>query len=403
MQILLIASLTLAGLYLCYKLIFRRIFHPQWQRLALLLTLGLSLLAPWRPLRLVQVVAEYEFNLAPVIISPAVAEAPLLPWISMENLYLWIVCIGFTLLIINVLKVVYRILAWPRATVAGRRVILSGGRLGTSSFLHWIFWDETQAHSEAEATVLIAHERCHLRQGHSIDMLLCAVAQALLWFHPVIYLLRRDLIRVHEYLADHEALRYSDPAAYRKMLIEASLGGSLPLAHSFHTSFITQRIRMLQQPFSRHARLRSLLWLIPALLLVLSVHACFNSPESAPQEVTLQGPPPAPLQIEAADPERNTAIEGYEPVAVNLDPVKREIGYPQEARDNGQQGAIICRILVDEKGQYVQHEVLKADSDILKAEVEKHIHKLTFKPAIDKSGQPMRFWVNIPFNFVLLE
>lgn len=91
-----------------------------------------------------------------------------------------------------------------------------------------------------------------------------------------------------------------------------------------------------------------------------------------------------------------------EPKAVNLDDVRKLIGYPTMAVDATIQGTVVVRILVDQKGRYKQHKVVAPVHPLLSREVERHIHLLKFTPAI-QGGKPIAFWVNVPFRFKLMD
>lgn len=91
-----------------------------------------------------------------------------------------------------------------------------------------------------------------------------------------------------------------------------------------------------------------------------------------------------------------------EPKPINMEEVKMLIGYPTVARDAGIQGNVIIRILVDKNGNYSRHKVINEVHPILTNAIEEHIKRLKFTPAI-QGGKPISFWVNIPFNFVLLQ
>lgn len=91
-----------------------------------------------------------------------------------------------------------------------------------------------------------------------------------------------------------------------------------------------------------------------------------------------------------------------EPKPVNLADIKKLVGYPQIARDAGIQGDVVLRILVDEKGRYVKHKVIKQAHPILAQACEAQINKLSFTPAI-QGGKPIKFWVNVPFKFTLMQ
>lgn len=87
-----------------------------------------------------------------------------------------------------------------------------------------------------------------------------------------------------------------------------------------------------------------------------------------------------------------------EPVPMNLAEVNKMIGYPPDAIASKIEGKVIARILVDEKGTYVKHIILKDPHPILTNAVESKISNLTFKPAI-QNGKPIKLWYTIPFDF----
>ena len=89
------------------------------------------------------------------------------------------------------------------------------------------------------------------------------------------------------------------------------------------------------------------------------------------------------------------------PFAQNIALIKRLIGYPELARKAGIQGQVICRILVDKDGNYLKHKFIKQNHPIFTDAILKHVDKLKFTRAF-QGGKPIKFWVNIPFNFKLL-
>lgn len=109
-----------------------------------------------------------------------------------------------------------------------------------------------------------------------------------------------------------------------------------------------------------------------------------------------------PEVIVEQEPEINAFIFAEEePQPVNMDDIKKLIGYPQIARDAGIEGSVVVRVLVDKKGNYAKHRVINQVHPILEKAVTDHVNKLRFTPAI-QGGKPIQFWVNIPFNFKLL-
>ncbi|MEM6261248.1 MAG: TonB family protein [Bacteroidota bacterium] len=91
-----------------------------------------------------------------------------------------------------------------------------------------------------------------------------------------------------------------------------------------------------------------------------------------------------------------------EPQTINMNEVRKMIGYPELAKNNGIEGMVVIRILVDKYGNYKKHKVIKKIHPLLSKACEAHLSKLRFTPAI-QGGNPIPFWVNIPFRFILVD
>ncbi len=91
-----------------------------------------------------------------------------------------------------------------------------------------------------------------------------------------------------------------------------------------------------------------------------------------------------------------------EPIPLNLPEVSQQIKYPLGARLQDIEGKVVMRVLVDEQGNYVRHIVIEEAHPLLAAAVKRKIHLLKFEPAMQGS-KPIKFWVNMPFNFNLTE
>ena len=132
-----------------------------------------------------------------------------------------------------------------------------------------------------EIEQLIGHETVHVRQRHTLDLLLCELAKALLWFNPFVWLYERELKRVHEYIADHEMLATESGADYAALFYHQVSGKPYcAIGSTFDYRIVRQRIRMMAQRRSRRGWLKPLVAL--PLVAVVLVAGC-------KQEGTLQG------------------------------------------------------------------------------------------------------------------
>lgn len=105
--------------------------------------------------------------------------------------------------------------------------------------------------------------------------------------------------------------------------------------------------------------------------------------------------------VEPLESELNSfAVVERNPKPLNLTEVQRTIGYPKAAQQQGIEGKVVVRVLVDEQGRTVKHVVIESPDPLLTEAVVSALPKLTWKPAIQKK-KPIMCWVTLPFHFKL--
>lgn len=122
---------------------------------------------------------------------------------------------------------------------------------------------------EENGSVIITHERAHIRLGHSIDNLLILPVLLLQWFNPAVWLLMRDLREIHEFEADESVLASGVNAKeYQLLLIKKAVGKRYySIANSLNHSKLKNRISMmLSKKSSVASRCKAL-----SLLLVVGI------------------------------------------------------------------------------------------------------------------------------------
>lgn len=125
-----------------------------------------------------------------------------------------------------------------------------------------------------------------------------------------------------------------------------------------------------------------------------------NAPELVEQLPEVAAPKPVEIQEpEEKTPAFNEFVMVDSPAEpVNLDDIKRNVKYPQIARDGNIQGKVLIKILVDKEGNPKDHKVMKTPHELLTEACLKEIYKLKFKPAM-VNKKPVKFWVMVPFDF----
>lgn len=143
--------------------------------------------------------------------------------------------------------------------------------LPTFSFMRHIFLGDavTQLKQE-ELQQVILHEQVHVRQRHTLDLLLLEVVGIIFWFNPTIKYLKKSLKLVHEYLVDAEVVRHQDVKQYSHLLLKLALQQTdSPIANGISNNQILNRITMLTQPKSGQIQKLRFLMAIPALALTI--------------------------------------------------------------------------------------------------------------------------------------
>ena len=100
---------------------------------------------------------------------------------------------------------------------------------------------------EAHEASVLAHELGHIRQRHSLDVLLVDTLTALQWFNPAMWMLRQDLRAIHEYEADAAVLSQGiNMRQYQYLLIQKAVATcGYSVANGITHSTLKNRIHMM--------------------------------------------------------------------------------------------------------------------------------------------------------------
>ena len=100
---------------------------------------------------------------------------------------------------------------------------------------------------EAEE-IFIKHEKAHIQSRHYIDVWCIEVMVRLLWFNPMLWLVRKHLRDLHEFEADHLVLAQGvDAHSYQCLLLEVASGECATITNGFNQSFIRRRIKEMKR------------------------------------------------------------------------------------------------------------------------------------------------------------
>lgn len=174
-----------------------------------------------------------------------------------------------------------RLIRRSRREQKGRYTLLTPDRdIPASSFFSYVFWKGNDL-PEAKR-IILEHELVHVRQRHSLDVLLMECYLILKWFNPLVYAYRTALQQVHEYIADAYVSReIGSRHAYAQFLALQRMGHSChPLSNTF-AAHLRSRLQMLAQRASAPWRAVKYLSVLPLTALLVVLFA-FNLSEQLP-------------------------------------------------------------------------------------------------------------------------
>ncbi len=85
------------------------------------------------------------------------------------------------------------------------------------SFFDTIFLGEDL--SEVQKTNILIHEKAHVKQRHSIDLLFFEVLRVVCWFNPLVYVFQNKMVLLQEFTADAKAAAQNEKRAYYEGLL----------------------------------------------------------------------------------------------------------------------------------------------------------------------------------------
>ena len=154
------------------------------------------------------------------------------------------------------------------------KIIYLKSDFSSFSFLSYIFLQESYFSTPDEQQV-IAHEKIHIQQKHTIDILFIELVKIVLWFNPFIWLFKSSLVKVHEFFTDDQLLNQTgSPEKYKELLLKQYLGNySLELVHPFNSSLLKTRMTMMNKAKSGKAARFKLMLAIPIVAIGLFAFA----------------------------------------------------------------------------------------------------------------------------------
>ncbi|MDR2118384.1 MAG: M56 family metallopeptidase [Tannerellaceae bacterium] len=292
--------------------------------------------------------------------------------------------------------------------IRGTKVYVLDRPAGPFSFFGMIFL-HPDSHSERETDEILAHERAHVSQWHSVDVLAGEWMCILCWMNPFVWLLRREVRCNLEYLADRSVLASGfDSRIYQYHLLGQAchcLEATAGLYNNFNVLHLKNRIRMMNKRRSRAIERTKYLMFLPlaALLMLLAnveavarIAGSVPEPAAAPEAVQPELPQDGKKVIFTVVEEMPQFPGGDSELLKFLD---KNIQYPAEAKAKGIKGRVIVSFIVNEDGRISDPQITRGAEASLDAEALRIIRTMPVWTPGKQRGKNVAVKYTVPISF----
>jgi N-acetylmuramoyl-L-alanine amidase len=207
------------------------------------------------------------------------------------------VCGFFLFLLIKGLLRLKRLRAhYPNQRIQNFRLVMTEEKDAPFSFFRNIFWNIRIDIDTEPGKKILHHEITHVNGLHSIDRLFMNVVLVIFWCNPFYWLIRRELIVVHEFIADAETIVDGDTSVLSGMVLASAYPGyHFDPTSRFISSSIKRRLIMLTKMKSPTVGYLGRLFILPLVLALLMAFSLCTKEK------------------------RNTAVDAAQPFTVMID------------------------------------------------------------------------------------
>ena len=151
------------------------------------------------------------------------------------------------IVLIPLVQILLRTRAIRRSSMDGSCTIVRESWVSAPFSMGRIIFLPMGKSKEAEE-IFIKHEKAHIQSLHYIDVWCIEVMVRLLWFNPMLWVVRKYLRDLHEFEADHLVLAQGvDVHSYQCLLLEVASDECSIFTNGFNQSFIRRRIKEMKR------------------------------------------------------------------------------------------------------------------------------------------------------------
>jgi hypothetical protein len=262
------STLCLAILLAVYTLFLEKEKMHLFNRFFLLFSLVFSLLLPFISIEIYsQAPTVFNGVILPEMLINVNKKGQSIPYLT---LICWCVYLITTLFLLtrfirNLIEIYFKIKDNQIEVFHNSKLVLLDEKLIPHSFLNYIFINKVDYKNQKIEAELLIHELTHVRQKHSIDIIIIEILKTVFWFNPIFIFYKKAIQLNHEFLADEKVVKsYNNVPLYQRLLIEkASENKPIYLASNLNYLATKKRLIMMTKKTPMATELFKKIALIP--------------------------------------------------------------------------------------------------------------------------------------------
>lgn len=276
MDYILKANLVLLLFFLFYQFILKRHTFFNANRWFLLVGLVISVLIPlvtitnyiyYEPV-IFNTNANFNLLLTEAIVNDSPKSFDYISWVFYA--YSVGIAVFFIKLLADIKSLFNLISNSEKEPNKGHKLVLNEQNTAPFSFFKWIVVNPKQFNKK-ELDLVLQHEIVHVKEYHSIDVMLSQLFAIMFWYNPIAWFYKIELQQNLEFIADQKVHDQSaHQHLYQKLLLKTSIPNQeLAFTTTFYNSTIKKRIVMLHKSKSKPIFKLQFLLIIPVLAVFL--------------------------------------------------------------------------------------------------------------------------------------
>ena len=268
--------------------------------------------------------------------------------------YTFLIAVSYSIvtagLLLNLIIKIYRLLHLKKGNFEefeNYTIVENSEGYESFSFFHFVFIGKS--YSPEDKQQILTHELAHVRNFHSMDILLIELLKVFFWFNPIVYVIKKIIISIHEFQADQSVVEKCDAKEYCTLLARVALqSADFPIANHFNNSLTFKRINMI-----KNVKERLHWWRITSsLAIILGLFIFVSCKEEAKQNEEISSSNEVYATVDESAAPSNGFEDFYGFIGSNLK-------YPAQARQQGVEGKVFVVFVVNKDGSISDVSVVK--------------------------------------------